>query len=219
MLATENRFVLLGPDLTEQAQLPPVFTDPAVRMNDGGCDPQGRFYCGTMAYDSNPRSGDPLPARSPMAASRWPCARSPSPTACSGTPPGDTVFYNDTPTGRVDRFDFDPVSAAFTGRRTFAEIAGAGQPDGMAIDEEDGIWVALWGGSAVHRYDATGRLDLSVELPVSKVTACTFGGPERRTLFITTSRRAWTRRSSPRPGPSSRYAAGVRGAPQHAFAG
>ena len=164
VLATENRFVLLGPDLTEQAQLPPVFTDPAVRMNDGGCDPQGRFYCGTMAYDSTPGAGTlyRLDADGSVSVALREVTIS---NGLQWNAAGDTVFYNDTPTGRVDRFDFDPDSAAFTGRRTFAEIAGPGQPDGMAIDEEDGIWVALWGGGAVHRYDATGRLDLAVELP------------------------------------------------------
>jgi sugar lactone lactonase YvrE len=57
VLATENQFVLLGPDLIQQTALPPVFTDPLIRMNDGGCDPQGRFYCGTMAYAETPGAG------------------------------------------------------------------------------------------------------------------------------------------------------------------
>jgi sugar lactone lactonase YvrE len=132
---------------------------------------------------------------------------------------GNVVFYVDTPTGRIDRFDFDPVSGAFSGRRTFAEITGGGSPDGLAIDEDDGVWVALWGGSAVHRYDDQGRLDLVVDLPVSKVTACAFGGPELRTLFITTSRQGLDPADEPEAGAVFRYDAGVRGAPQHAFAG
>jgi sugar lactone lactonase YvrE len=132
---------------------------------------------------------------------------------------GDTVFYADTPTDRVDSFDFDPASGAFTGRRTFTEILGGGHPDGMAIDEEDGVWVALWGGSAVHRYDTAGRLDLVVDLPVSNVTACAFGGPDLRTLFITTSRQGLDPEDQPDAGAVFRYEAGVRGAPQHAFAG
>jgi sugar lactone lactonase YvrE len=131
---------------------------------------------------------------------------------------GDTVFYADTPTGRVDKFDFDP-SAAFSNRRTFTEISGGGHPDGMAIDEDDGIWVALWGGSAVHRYDRTGRLELVVDLPVSNVTACAFGGPELQTLFITTSRQGLNEADQPEAGAVFRYDAGVRGAPQHPFAG
>lgn len=218
VLATENRFVLLGPDLTEQGQLPPVFTDPSVRMNDGGCDPQGRFYCGTMAYASTPGAGTlyRLDADGSVHVTLRDVTIS---NGLQWNAAGDTVFYADTPTGRVDRFDFDPVSAAFTERRTFTRIAGGGQPDGMAIDEEDGLWVALWGGGAVHRYDAAGRLDLKVDLPVSQVTACAFGGPERRTLFITTSRDGVDPAEQPEAGAVFSFAAGVRGAPQHAFAG
>jgi sugar lactone lactonase YvrE len=218
VLAAENRFVLLGPDLTEQAQLPPVFDDPSVRMNDGGCDPQGRFYCGTMAYDSTPGAGTlyRLDADGSVHVTLRDVTIS---NGLQWNAAGDTVFYNDTPTGRVDRFDFDPESAAFTARRTFTEIAGGGQPDGMAVDEEDGLWVALWGGGAVHRYDAAGRLDLKVDLPVSQVTACAFGGPERRTLFITTSRDGVDPDEQPEAGAVFRYEAGVRGAPQHAYAG
>jgi sugar lactone lactonase YvrE len=218
VLATESRFALLRPDLSEEKVLPPVFVDPSIRMNDGGCDPQGRFYCGTMAYDETPGAGtlyrlDPdgrvsVTLRDVTISNglQWNAA-------------GDTVFYNDTPTDRVDQFTFDPETAAFTDRRTFTEIAGGGHPDGMAIDEEDGLWIALWGGGAVHRYDAAGRLDLVVELPVSNVTACAFGGPERRTLFITTSRQGLEPSDQPDAGAVFRFEAGVRGAPQHAFAG
>lgn len=218
VLAAENQFLLLGSDLTEQTALPPVFTDPQIRFNDGGCDPQGRFYCGTMAYDETPGAGTLYrldPDRSVSVTLR-------EVTISNGlqwNARGETVFYIDTPTGRVDAFDFDPDSAAFTGRRTFAEIAGGGSPDGMAIDEDDGIWVALWGGSAVHRYDSAGRLDLVVELPVSQVTACTFGGPDLRTLFITTSRQGVDDGDQPEAGAVFRYQAGVSGARQHAFAG
>ena len=218
VLATENRFLLLSADLTEESTLPPVFTDPRIRMNDGGCDPQGRFYCGSMAYDETPGAGtlyrlDPdrrveviLREVTISNGLQWNAA-------------GDTVFYADTPTCRVDRFDFEPASGGFTGRRTFAEIVGGGHPDGMAIDVEDGIWVALWGGSAVHRYGSDGRLDLVVDLPVSNVTACAFGGPDLQTLFITTSRQGLSPEDQPDAGAVFRYDAGIAGARQHAYAG
>jgi sugar lactone lactonase YvrE len=218
VLATENRFLLLGSDLTEETALPSVFTDPLVRFNDGGCDPQGRFYCGTMAYDETPGAGT-LYRLDPDGSVSVTLREVTVSNGLQWNRVGDTVFYADTPTGRVDRFDFDPATAAFTNRRTFTDISGGGHPDGMAIDEEDGIWVALWGGSAVHRYDRSGRLDLVVELPVSNVTACAFGGPELRTLFITTSRQGLDPDDQPEAGAVFRYEAGVRGAPQHAFAG
>ena len=218
VLATENRFVLLGPDLTVEMALPPVFTDRLIRMNDGGCDPQGRFYCGTMAYAETPGAGT-LYRLDPDGSVQVTLRDVTISKGLQWNGVGDTVFYADTPTGRVDSFDFDPASGAFTDRRTFTEISGGGHPDGMAIDEEDGIWVALWGGSAVQRYDRGGRLDLVVDLPVSNVTACAFGGPELRTLFITTSRQGLGPADQPEAGAVFRYDAGVRGAPQHAFAG
>jgi sugar lactone lactonase YvrE len=218
VLATENHFMLLGPDLTVQTALPPVFTDPLIRMNDGGCDPQGRFYCGTMAYDEAPGAGT-LYRLDPDGSVHVTLREVTISNGLQWNRAGDTVFYADTPTGRVDSFTFDPASGAFTDRRTFTEISAGGYPDGMAMDEEDGIWVALWGGSAVHRYDWTGRIDLIVELPVSNVTACAFGGPALQTLFITTSRQGLDEDVQPEAGAVFRYEAGVHGAPQHAFAG
>ena len=218
ILATEDRFLLLRPDLTPEAELPPVFADPAVRMNDGGCDPQGRFYIGTMAHDATAGAGqvyrlDPDGSVSVVLSDV---------TVSNGlqwTRDGQSVVYADTPTGRVDRFDFDPGSGTFSARRPFASVDGPGTPDGLAIDEEDGVWVALWGGRAVHRYDPTGRLDLVVELPVSQVTACTFGGPDLRTLFVTTSRQGVPPGEQPEAGAVFAYEAAVRGAVPHPFAG
>lgn len=218
VLATEDRVVLLGPDLNLEVELPPFFDDPSVRMNDGGCDPLGRFHIGTMAYDESPGAGRLF---------RLDADRRVSPVLSDVTisnglqwsRAGDTALYVDTPTGRVDRFDVDAATGTLSGRRPFVTVAGPGLPDGMAIDEEDGIWVALWGGGAVHRYDATGRLDLVVELPVTQVTACTFGGPDLRTLFITTSRLSVETGEQPDAGAVFRYQAGVRGAVPHPFAG
>jgi sugar lactone lactonase YvrE len=218
VLATEDRFMLLGPDLTEQSVLPPVFTDPLIRMNDGGCDPQGRFYIGTMAYDETPGAGT-LYRLDPDHSVHVVLSGVTISNGLQWNRAGDTVFYSDTPTGRLDAFDFDPATGAFTGRRTFTEIADGGLPDGVAIDEEDGLWVALWGGGAVHRYDASGRLDLVVELPVTNVTACTFGGPDLQTLYITTSRQGIADGDQPDAGAVFRYEAGVRGAVPAAFAG
>ena len=125
VLATENRFLLLSPDLTEERTLPPVFTDPRIRMNDGGCDPQGRFYCGSMAYDETPGAGT-LYRLDPDGRVQVILREVTISNGLQWNAAGDTVFYADTPTCRVDRFDFEPASGGFTGRRTFAEIVGAG---------------------------------------------------------------------------------------------
>jgi sugar lactone lactonase YvrE len=129
------------------------------------------------------------------------------------------VYYNDTPTGRVDRYDFDASSGSLADRRTLATIEpDHGQPDGMALDDEGGLWVALWRGGAVHRYGADGTLTERIELPVRQVTACTFGGPAGTTLYITTSRIGLGDTAEPGAGAVFAAETGVRGATQHAFA-
>jgi sugar lactone lactonase YvrE len=104
------------------------------------------------------------------------------------SPDGSTVYYVDSPTQRIDAFDFDAATAAFENQRTVVEVdAQLGSPDGLTVDAEGGLWLALWDGAAVHRYAPDGRLGGVIELPTSRVTACTFGGPALDQLFITTS--------------------------------
>jgi sugar lactone lactonase YvrE len=195
-----------------------VWTDPAVRMNEGGCDPHGRFYCGSMAYDKRPGAAalyrlDPDGSVSVVLHAV---------TISNGldfSPDGSTAYYVDTPTGRIDRFDYDPAGN-LGGRRPFVELpAGAGHPDGLTVDAESGVWVALNGGGAVRRYSADGTLDGIVEVGARQVTACTFGGEGLRELFITTSRENLPPDEDPAAGSLFRVLPGVGGMPVREFAG
>jgi sugar lactone lactonase YvrE len=217
VFATEHGFSLASDDLASLEALPDVFDDPAVRMNDGGCDPQGRFYCGTMAYAETPGAGSLYR----LDADRSVHTVLEGVTISNGlqwSAHGDRVFYNDTPTGEVAVFDFDAASGTFRDRRTFVRVSPY-LPDGMAVDEEDGLWVALWGAGRVHRYAADGSLSEVVEIPASRVTACAFGGTDLRTLYITTSRLGLGPDDEPDAGSIFAIQAGVAGALQHAFAG
>jgi sugar lactone lactonase YvrE len=104
-------------------------------------------------------------------------------------------------------------------RRWVAIPAGAGGPDGLTVDAEGGVWVALFGGSAVHRYSASGTLDAVITLPASQVTACTFGGAGLDTLYVTTSRIRADTQAQPASGSLFAVQPGVRGLPALAFAG
>lgn len=218
VLALERGFALADDRLSVTREIG-VFDDPAVRMNDGGCDPQGRFYCGTMAYTSTPGAGSlyRLDADGSVATVLEGVTIS---NGLQWSADGTMVYYNDTPTGRVDVFDFDAAAGTLHERRPFAVVPkGAGLPDGMAIDVEGGIWVALWEGGAVHRYDPDGTLTAVVEVPASRTTACTFGGPDRRTLYVTTSRVDVPDGAEPLAGAVFAVDAGVAGAVPHAYAG
>ncbi|SDS13673.1 SMP-30/gluconolactonase/LRE family protein [Microlunatus soli] len=218
ILATERGFVTLDDQLRPTGPEIAAFTDTKIRMNDGGCDPQGRFYCGSMAYDETTGAGSLY---------RLDTDGSVAPvlddvTISNGlqwTADGRRALYNDTPTGQVTVFDFDDDHGTFGDPRRFVAVDGPGAPDGMAIDTEDGIWVALWGGSAVRRYSSDGRLTAVIDLPVSNVTACTFGGPDLRTLYITTSRQGLADGEQPEAGAVFVAEPGFTGTTPYAYAG
>ena len=156
-------------------------------MNDGKCDPQGRLWAGSMAYDARPGAGALYRLDGDLTVHEIVQAVTIS-NGLAWTPDGTTMYYIDTPTGRVDAFDADPATGAITGRRPWVGIPeAAGGPDGMTIDDEGCLWVALWGGSAVHRYAPDGRLDTVVSLPCRQVTSCAFGGAGLDELYITSS--------------------------------
>ena len=116
-------------------------------------------------------------------------------------------------------FDYDS-DRGLSGRRTFVPIpAEHGGPDGLAVDEQGGIWVALFGGSAVHRYTAEGDLDEVIEVGARQVTACTFGGPDLDRLYITTSRENLEPDDDLLAGSLFTVVPGVTGLPVRAFAG
>jgi sugar lactone lactonase YvrE len=187
VVAVERGFALVDAAWTHIQTLPEAFTDTSVRMNDGGCDPVGRFYCGTMAYDATEGAGT-LFCLEPDRTVRTVLDGVTVSNGLDWSPDGQTVYYNDTATQHVDAFDFDAATGSFTNRRTIVAIdPETGGPDGLTVDAEGGIWVALWDGAAVHRYLPNGALDQVVELPTARPTACTFGGAHLDQLFITTS--------------------------------
>jgi sugar lactone lactonase YvrE len=135
------------------------------------------------------------------------------------SPDGSLAYYNDTPTCSIAVFDYDS-QAGLTNRRVFVDLSSEGKrPDGLTVDEQGGVWVALSNGSAVRRYKPDGVLDEVIEVPAKKVTACTFGGPNLDQLFITTSQQGLEPGADPLAGSLFRAFVGVRGFPVREFAG
>ncbi len=219
VVAVEKGFAFLDAALAHVVPGPVAFTDDAVRMNDGGCDPRGRFLCGSMGWEMEFGAGALFSLGTDNSVSTVLTGVTIS-NGLQWNAAGDTAFYSDTPTQRVDALDYDLDTGRVVGRRTFAEVDPAlGSPDGMAIDEDGGLWVALYGGSAVAHYDNRGRLVERIDLPVSQVTACAFGGGDLRTLFITTSRQNLEADAEPEAGAVFTAVPGVKGAALPLFAG
>lgn len=215
VMAFERGFALLDRDLCLLQEIP-VSEDPERRMNDGGVDPAGRLYVGNMSYDERIDGGTFYRLNHDLSVD---VVRDPVsiPNGLVWSPDGRTAFHADSPHQQVYAYDVDPVTGAF-GERTVHLQFDSGYPDGMAIDERGGLWVAVWSGGQVRHFDAAGTLVDVIEVGVANPTSCAFGGPDGRTLFITTSKKD-------RPQPEEQAGqvlavdVGVAGAPVYAFAG
>jgi sugar lactone lactonase YvrE len=215
VIGVERGFALEDPDGTLR-HLDPLWDDQDVRMNEGGCDPDGRFYCGSMAYDQRPGAGA-LHRLDPDGSVHVVLREVTISNGLEWSPDGSRAYYVDTPTGRVDVLDYDG-ERGLTGRRPFVR-PDPGNPDGLTVDADGGVWVALYGGGQVHRYTPEGALDEVVEVPTPKVTACTLGGPDLDRLYITTSAEELEPGADPLAGCLFAAAVGVRGRPVREFAG
>jgi sugar lactone lactonase YvrE len=186
VLATSVGFVVFDTELGSLTLLTRFDADdPTTRMNDGKCDPSGRFYAGTM--DRNAALGRGALHRLDPDGTLTTLVGATIPNGLAWSDDGRTLYWIDTPTGRVDAFAVDPATGALSDRRPAVTLAPPGVPGGMCIDAEGHLWVALYGGGAVRRYDPSdGRLDREVAVPVSEVTSCAFGGRSLTDLYLTT---------------------------------
>lgn len=193
---------------------------PRNRMNDGKCDSAGRFFAGTI-------SPEPKNARfyrfDPDGSVRTVLTDITISNGLGWSPDNRTMYYIDTPTYRVEAFDYDAATGSISRRRTIVEVPREhGGPDGMAVDEAGCLWVAHWGGKAVRRYTPEGALDRTIEVPTSHVTCCAFGGSDLSELYITTASAELeesVRRQEPHAGDLFVASPGVKGLPAFPFGG
>jgi len=160
---------------------------PGNRMNDGACDRAGRFYAGTMAEDESPGQGALYRLDPGHGVTRLLTGVGIS-NGIGWSPDERLMYYVDSLAYRVDVFDYDAATGGISGRRAFASLGRADVvPDGLAVDVDGGVWVAVWGDGVIQRYSAGGQSAGVVQVPADRVTSCAFGGPDRRQLYITTA--------------------------------
>jgi len=193
------------------------------RMNDGKCDPAGRFWCGSMVLDFN---------NSKHQGNLWMLDRNhdlhlmlsgvtiSNGIVWNGTK--DTMYYIDTETNKIDAFDYDNQKGTIKNRRTAVANSWGGHFDGMTIDSNDNLYVAVWGGSAVQKINPlSGELLATIKVPgVKNVTSCAFGGPKLEDLYITSSAEGADIREEPNAGALFRIRLGnCHGLPAYQYLG
>jgi sugar lactone lactonase YvrE len=158
-----------------------------VRFNDAAVDPAGRVWVGSMHIgETEPRGElyrlDPGGVLTPVITGV---------TVSNGlgwSPDGARLYYADSPTKRVDVLDYDQATGEATGRRVFADLSGAaGVPDGLTVDLDGYVWVAMWDGGVLRRFAPSGQLDAVVPVPAARPTSVAFGGPGMAELYVTTA--------------------------------
>jgi xylono-1,5-lactonase len=193
---------------------------PGNRLNDGHVDSQGRLWFGTMDDSERETTGSLYRYGS----GRLECLDS-GYVISNGpalSPDGKTLYHVDTVQGCVYAFDVDP-RGALSGKRVFVKIDAAdGHPDGTAVDRAGNLWVALFGGWGVRCYSPRAELLSTIDVPVAQCTKAAFGGPDLRTLYVTTAAIGLTdaqRAQQPLAGGLFRTRVEIPGLPPAAFAG
>ena len=189
MLAVRNGFAAFDPETQELSLIVnPETHITGNRFNDGKCDPAGRFWAGTMAYENPTDSGSLYRLDTDLSVHKMLGDIAIS-NGIIWSLDHTTMYYIDTLRKNVRAFDYDIDSGDISNEQVIIDVPEEiGMPDGMAIDTEGMLWVAHYGGSCVCRWHPdTGELLEKIEMPVTQVTACAFGGPNLDTLFITSA--------------------------------
>jgi sugar lactone lactonase YvrE len=218
LLGAGRGFVHLALDGTQRtiAEVAPAGT----RMNDGACDPQGRFWAGTLADDHHDGGGAlyrlERDGRTELMLEGLTISN-----GLGWSPDGETMYLVDSGPRVINAFTFDADRGTISDRRILVTVPeDVGAPDGMTVDAAGDLWVAVYGGGRVNRYARDGSLREVYPLPARQCTCCAFGGPGLHQLFVTTATEGWTheqRRAEPAAGMVYRFDTDVTGRPALPF--
>jgi sugar lactone lactonase YvrE len=220
--ASAGRLVFLDGSDTPDREPIDAGLAPNIRFNDGACDPVGRFLVGTTSLDSRREQGH-LFSVSPNGRIDVLLDGITESNGLCWSLDGNTLYYVDSGEPYVRAYEYDQNTGRLGRRVDLIEIAEAdGEPDGLSIDAEGAIWVALWNGSAVRRYGPDGQLLAHLPMPASRPTCPGFGGERLDRLYVTTAWEGMTedqRAAEPWAGHILSASPGVSGCPAHRFAG
>lgn len=166
----------------------PPELNPGIRFNDGKCDPSGRFWAGTMSLKNEPNAGALYRFDGDFSFKKM-IDRVSISNGIVWSKDKKRMYYIDTPTRKVTAYDYDDATGHISNGKTTIEIpAGMGSPDGSVLDAEGMLWIGMWGGGCVTRWNPeTGELLQKIDIPALNVTSCAFGGEGLETLYVTTA--------------------------------
>jgi sugar lactone lactonase YvrE len=218
-----SSFASLDLDSLQLTPLAALRDEPSTnRFNDGKCDPRGRFLAGTMDLNEKNPHGSLYSFDGKSIAKLL--SQITISNGMAWSPDHQTFYYIDTPTREVRAFDYDLSTGEAANPRCVISVPLAlGWPDGMTSDRQGNLWVAMWGGAQVTKWNpGTGRLLQQIPIPAKNVSSCTFGGRDRNELYITSARIGLDEISLtqyPLTGGVFRIQTGVEGMPTFEFAG
>ena len=201
LLAASRGFIHLRPDGTQRTIA--VVASTGTRMNDAACDPQGRFWAGTLADDHRP-GGGALYRLDGSGEIEMVLEGLTISNGLGWSPDGGTMYLVDSGPRLVHAFAFDDAHGTISGGRVLIAIPEeVGAPDGLTVDAAGDVWVAIYGGGCVRRHGPDGLLRQVLEVPADQATCCAFGGPGLSRLYVTTATEGWSneqRRADPAAG-------------------
>lgn len=196
----------------------PVLT-PGVRMNDAKCDPAGRFWAGSCAMDFAAGKGA-LHVVRPDWTTEVVLTDLTQPNGMDWSPDGRTYYLIDTAEGELNAYDLDPEHGTLANRRLLTRFdPDRGYADGMTVDADGCLWIAIWGGSRVVRLSPDGELLTEIPVPVEQPSSCAFGGAALDVLYVTSAREGLDDAPPPAGSVLAVHGLGVRGRPATRFGG
>ncbi len=215
--------LLSGEELEVRALINPEPHLPGNRFNDGKCDPAGRFLAGSMD-DAEVEASGSLYSLAPDGPVKTLLTGTRISNGLAWSPDFTTFYFIDTPTRKVMAFDYDLASGGIAAPRDAIPVPPQlGWPDGMTSDAEGMLWVALWGGAKLARWNPfTGDLLAEIPIPAFNVSSCVFGGPDLTDLYVTSARKGMNTEQLakyPLSGGLFRIHTDIHGMPTFAFGG